>query len=158
MTKTKLAVVALALCSACGPNYNTASICLSDGLMVGSEYVLDATNVIHNIGLAKRLLDEYGIVRSDDFEGMFKTTSVHIVNSSTFTYIGEVVTGSYSPDGDIGIVLGSSGSAMLHELLRHVDFSRHGVSAVTHFQLTERGWSDADREFAANCLDPKLHK
>lgn len=132
------------------------TVCTAQGLEVHSELEIDCATMAYNVRLAKDQLDSRGILPRAEFETAFQGVPIVVLDAQTFEAQGHDVDGTYGPLQ--GIRLSSNASALLHEMLHHLDYSANVFALVQgHPNWDARGWTAADDEFYRHSLSPRLH-
>lgn len=117
-----------------------------------SDFPLDQDALDHNVQLAQSMLDQMGVVRSEDFCSEFE--KVPFVVSKGDTVLNTETYGEYSFFR--GILLTHKTQALLHEMLHEVDLTRDKVVCTeVHCWWVEKGYFDADHAFIGQVTDPK---
>src|SRR5258708_18949680 len=121
--------------------------CFIAGLeRVQLEFAVDCLRVEQLYGLARRIMDEKGLVPAES--RAFAGTRVLVIDESSILHDGGVWGGWYEARPD-EVALTRSGWALLHELLHDWQF-KHGISnSGAHPGWVENGYWEAVARFQA---------
>lgn len=142
---------ALLVCLLCACGAPVVSTCEVEGLAVRAELELNCGTMGYDVRLARQMLDDRGILPAADFVHAFEGVPI---------LVGDVGQLDGDKDGTYGLLdgirLSRNASALLHEMLHHLEHGRNFM-ASGHVGWEEKGYLEADREFGIHSLSPQAH-